>query len=385
MKISRTLAITASLLVALSACDRGEHRDFAQQESTVEYVRALARDLASDNAWLTDEVIQKLESRAVVLEEIPNVKGTSASKLSRLSSGGTDYEVIAELHATTGSMGKKLSGSAPYRVALDPDKYYFPEEIEEETLDELPEISVPTFYFDGQSATPREEVVTIGARTQLNEPLITLTVREEEESGETLTKASAPIPGTYLGLASLTLKTKRDNSNEEFEMYFSNGHHVSNDPFLGRSAFKFNGNDYADAANVTKNFPDVNTYQVYTNDGIALRALDGPSAVYKWRLIGIEDDNYAGKYARIDYNDYPDHIVYTPIDYYDMEDGGIEASQNTAFRLDSYSTSNDDRYIKSGVMNIDLTNLTTRLAGQTYFDTGSTLFDITWRFRKVIH
>ncbi len=119
----------------------------------------------------------------------------------------------------------------------------------------------------------------------------------------------------------------------------------------------------------------------------ALRVIDGPYAPYKWRLVAIDDDNTNAKHIR--YEDVINGYNDKQIDYYDMDGNSINAAVWSRFLIwMSYPVNNDDRYTRSGVMNINLDNFTLRLGGNTYLNTdaaGSGLGDVNWRFRKITY
>lgn len=391
----RNINVTALLCAAIAwlmACNDGQDMsDFPRQIQNVQSVEALAKDLAADHSWLTPEVVSILELRAVKLSEIPSIKSSVASRLEKISFNGVDYEVIVERQPVKGQrLSKTLDASSAYRVAMDPDRYYFPTDIEEEDIAELPPITFPTYYYDGSLSNPVEEDITLDIHTVLSEPLFLVTMREIIDDPNSLGKGMAN-PGIYFAFASLTLRKKCDESAEEFEMFFSDGGSETLDPFRSTSTWNFDGNQKPDAAGVNFRFPDVNTLDIYTRDSIALRRIDGAGAPLAWRIVAIEDDNVGIKHMRIDYNQPPGNTInYKEITYYDMADNLIKANVTTKFNLWGYSTSNDDRYTASGVKNINLTNLDAQLHGNTYLDTdnndsGVGLADINWRFRKLTY
>ena len=329
----------------------------------------IAYDLASDRSWMSENIVQKLENDRF---NIPVIKDTQTE----LSKNGesTEYVVVVERDERhSPALSKSLNGGA-YRVALDPDQFYFPINIEEENLDKMPVIEIPTYYYDGTGSNPVAETISFSPDVLLNEPIYFVTLKEK--TGESLSK-TAVTPGTYVSYVGSYLRRKTDAGNEEFQMMFSDGPHVINEPFTNTDLFRmFNGNSYADAAGQTRTYPDINNIAWYAaQQTITLRRISGNDVPTAFRFIGIEDDSYEGQYNRADGTSST-----VAISYYDMADGILKPDLNSKFIYPLKIGEPDDRYQSSGVMSVNLTNLSNRLSGGPFINTSdNSSYDVNWR------
>ncbi|MBL7959728.1 hypothetical protein JNL27_05745, partial [bacterium] len=290
-------------LVLLTSCeDKKENGTFngkpvLTKEEAVKALNTLAFDLASDRNWTTLNNLEILQKTPIKANELP-VKSATPMSFYLKDSGDelTEYNVVIELNGPHNlEKLKKSSGNDVYRVALDPDQFYLPEDPSEEDWTSRPTLQLPTYYYAGDETNPVEETITFGSGITQAEPIFFVTLIETSDG---TAHKSAVIPGAYLAFFGLDLRYDTDDGNEEFELFLSNGPNVLTNPFNPSTIHMFNGSASDDASGLTRNYPDINYiangWNVDTAQSIALRVFDGAT----FRLTPIEDDYSAGNYCR---------------------------------------------------------------------------------------
>jgi hypothetical protein len=275
-------------------------------------------------------------------------------------------------------------GSEPYYVGLDPDVYNFPEGVEEEETG-LPIMDEPAFYYDGNVVS--ETIVKLDPNNPTDK--VIFFIKESAHQQNDLAKSNTPLPGTYMAFKEIKLKNKEDESNEEFEIYFSaddpNSTHIT-----GTTTHIFDGGLHLDVAGVERTYLDVNKIDTYTassGNEIALVKVD--NLVTTLRMVAIEADQSNHTYVPGKYNrtEDPNTVVYTSTDFYDMADPTAIVTQNQGYIVNEYNSVNDDRYQHGGIRNISLTTLNARtFNGTTSFNTvGVGLTDMDWKMIRLTY
>jgi hypothetical protein len=278
---------------------------------------------------------------------------------------------------------------------LDPDEFYVSEDIDAQRESGAPiAYTIPAFrYVEGASA-PVQVEIEISSQVTYDAPVFFLTLEESAEAGKLAKSAahpSTPQAGTYLVFIGAQLRSKMDDSNEEFELYLSDGQHTIDDPFLSTTENQFNLVQRNDASGRQRLYPDIEvtgTMQDFEDpvEYIAINKLT-PSL---FRLVAIESD-YEGTGGK--YNRTSGTSSTTGIDYFDMASANDQIHYDISSKFSVYynKTLNDDRYVHSGVYNINDNNMSARLGGAPSLDTddalpvGSKLSQINWRLGRVVY
>ncbi len=322
-----------------------------------EKLNDVAQSLAADRTWLDAKTLEALKNGPVKV---------SQTMAKNTGSGFFENEEVAiELYSNSmvDAFSKSL-GSAPYYVGLDPDVFHFPENIDEEASG-LPVLDIPAFYFNGESV--EETTVQLDPDNATNSVIFFVTTLPTQPGSMAKTTVT---PGTYYCFRQITLKHRQDESNEEFELYFSSGPDPLINYINGTTTHIFNGWTWNDAAGNSRTYPDVNvkaTYSTLDNQEIALVRVDNMQAGSSVRMVAIEADWATGDYYMGHYNrdQQAGSISNYLTDYYDMADNTRKLQENTAYYVDYRHILNDDRYTLGGVKSINSDNLDTRTSGGT--------------------
>lgn len=396
--MKKFLILTGLVLLISCEAKNPEMNPDVRFITTKDALETIAKQLASDPNWVQ-------ENRATLANGVINL-GDVKPSLSKVYVGNEINNVTIELLSTTKkhlTSFSKGNSNGSFRVALDPDCYYMPEEVEnalENEITGLPAIEIPSFYYDGVSSEGALENFVVGVDEQYNEPVFLLNVADDE-SNATLGKVSgnpeSEISGTFLTLLGATLRYKWDEGNEEFEVYLSNGGHPTMSPYLSTTPNMFNDGSRFDASGRTRQFANIERV-ADPNGGWKFTSMQQPVALKEltntdFRLIAIESDaksgNTDGYYNRA--NDNPGDIIDIAVDAYDMYDNYIKTDETHSFTVSANTSLNDDRYTKSAVRSINLDNLTTRLNGRAYMETDEAeggpgeLVHVNWRLSKITY
>lgn len=392
-----TLVFAVLAMFFLPSCDDGDNHTprYGEVGLTLEETASF---LATNTTWLTGEVMVELAARRPVRlkDIIPGIRTPDVLLK------GVVYDVYVESYFRTADQlaALKKDGATTFRVALDPDEFYVPQSIDDlrEGNATIPSYEIPTFLYTEGSETPVEEVISIGPDEVYDEPIFFLSLSEAAGSGalsKALGNPSSPQPGTYLSFIGAKLKVKMDESNEEFELYFSNGPSPVDDPFVSYSDHMFNGgsakNDASGRARVYPDIEKVSSMQI-ADQPIAIKLLGG--ALFRIAAIESDQAGTGGIYNRNDKAAGQTSSI--AVDYYNMANAidAIEYSVTTRYTVYALTQLNDDRYVETGVRNISEGNLNARIAGGGYMETdnapmsggGSASLDqINWRLGKVTY
>lgn len=371
-------------MVWTMACQEKANEDKGAQYDndvslTREALNEIASILAADPSWITQETITKLSKSSIRLNELP-----SSSVLSKTSHYNFPVEIELYSKSQANVMAKGAT-STTYYVGLDPDVYHFPEDVQEEETG-LPVIEEPAFYYDGNSIT--ETTITIDPKNPTNETIFF--IKESNDDQINLAKsASTPIAGTYMAFKQINLKNKEDESNEEFEIYFS-----ANDPYstniTGATIHIFDGGSHVDASGTNRSYVDINsktTYSVTSGQEVALCRVDNLSTTLRMVAIEADQSNHTYVPGRYNRTEGANAVVYTQTDFYDMADPTSIVTQDQGYTVYEYNSVNDDRYQHGGIRNISQQNLSARtFGGTTSFNTENVgLTDMDWWMIQLVY
>lgn len=383
------------MLTNLTSCDDKQKqgsingKPILTHQETVNQLNQLAYELAANEDWITSEVLNVLEKTALKLSAV-QLNFDAPSELAKTDPSGSsaaEYYVTLEafLPVNFANLNKSLSGSA-YYIALDPDQFYREEDPNEELWASRTPLEIPAYYFDGDSPVPLEKQITLVQGVSPSDPVFFITLKQI--MNEPLQKESA-TPGHYLAYYGLDLRYDTDDGNEEFEAYVATGTDPINSPFPSTTTHLFDGTGKYDASSTLRNYPDINyiesgaEWDVDTSQAICLKGLDGNM----FRLTPIEDDAVPGTFAR---DNTAGTLSSFNIDYYKMDDGSVVLNVPTNYIVGQRTSKNDDRYASAGVTNINESNLTNRMGGQSFMQTDqytgqNHLTNLNWKLgRKII-
>lgn len=371
------------VFVMIASCTDHQQMDNASLEDVEirETLNEMAQTLASDPSWIDQTLIEKLKKGAVKSADLP-----SSIKLSKSNGFVQDIEIEMYDNSNVKSLSKSL-GTTPYYVGLDPDVYNFSPSIQEE-LTGLPVMDMPVFYFDGQSVS--ETTVQLDPDKQTDK--LIFFIKSTSLEPHTLSK-SMQIAGTFFACRSIKVKVKQDESDEEFEVYFSNGSHPINSYFNGTTDHVFNGNTREDAAGNSRYYMDVNDKNLWypTSDGQEISLIRVDNLTDSVRMVAIEADWSSGNYVQGRYNRNQQVGTTSEIltDYYDMTDNTKKLQENSAYYVDLKTSLNDDRYQKGVIKSINARTLYARTNnGEHYIETanadGGALTDVDWIIKQIV-
>jgi hypothetical protein len=375
------LTLFVGLMFILPSCSENQSSSHSpkglSKEEAQAKLQAIVLNLATDKQWLAKAISENVESGGLALAKV------SETLSSQLIIEGVDYTVkIGLLNSASAKISgqlAKLASDSSYGVILDPDRFY-PEET-----------SVPGQLWNGTSVEPTtiplvpvaddEELLPIeeqnsrsearsAARGAIHYPVFTVDIEQTYDDPEIerelrelasqhsggLGKLGSVTP--YFVVKRINLTDKKDNSNDEFEVYA--GESIYESGRINKGTYhKFNGNTRNDAASRSVYYRDVNGDQGWENmsNDIALWPLywsnaSGEDTSAYMRILCVEDDYEAGK---LDLQD--GGTNYRPIDTYRMRNGGIvtntwpidayDVNRNDIWPI--YTYDNDDIYGQSGI------------------------------------
>lgn len=339
--------------------------------------------LSEDRSWMTDDILNRLHQHAVKLSEL-NIKLPITSLEIEEEEGAVQYELVLESYFPRRFEDEhqllSASGIHDFRMALDPDRFYWIKGRDEMT-NGVPEIKVVSFLSkaDDNSVLKEDFVFDKNKEALLNEPIFFIDLKETGSKDAYSAKTSGQaVAGTYICLAAFTLKYSQESGNEEIEIYESDGPDPYNNPYNSSTPWIMDGEQHMDALLRSRVFWDVNRvdHGIYGNPNdpngwIALRNLSGGIT---YRLQVIEDDISIGT-ARFNSSNPSQgtQLRYETVSNYDMGSNSVISYILTAFQFLRTTDSNpDDIFVESGVMNINLSNLNERVSANgngQYFDT----------------
>lgn len=352
---------------------------------------AIALNLATSNTWITPTVRTQIMDAGVPLSQISSTLPATLTMGNRDIShkdsmtivvDSVTYEVRIEL-LNPGKASMLSPTATNYGVIIDPDRFYDRDGANggsyNVTTVKFTTLGLVTttvlLQHPGVSETDRQAAID-----DITYPVFVVAI--EEQSTDVAVAGTRPVnaPGKlatskYVVLNQLTLRTKLDNSNEEFELYMGDGE-FSN--INSTTPYKFDGGNHTDAKGVSRNFKDVNDKSTYTmNADIYLHDLTSTIV----RMAAIEDDDDAGYLDRSTRSNTESQSI-TAYRCASNTKVTSDWTFNTPWNV-GFFNDQDDYYTSSGVDKINETNLNARLGVRSYFDTdestNGTLGDIKWK------
>ncbi len=380
-KLMKTVNLVLGLMAILPACSEHNSSSNSQKGLSKEEAQAKLQEivysLATDKQWLARAISENVEAGGLALAKV------SETLPSQMIIEGIEYTVKVGLLNTSSTMTTgllaKLGENSTYGVILDPDRFY-PEEtsvpgqlwsgstVEGTTISLVP-VSDDEELLPIEEQNARSEERS-AARNAIAYPVFTVDIEQtyddpeiERELRAIANQNSGRIgkPGSvtpYFVVKRINLTDKKDNSNDEFEVYAGESLYESGRINKG-TYHKFNGTTRNDAASRSVYYRDVNGDQGWENlsNDIALWPLywsnaSGEDTSAYMRILCVEDDFEAGK---LDLQD--GGTNYSPIETYRMRNGGIVTN---TWPMDAYDVNrndywpihtwdNDDIYGQSGI------------------------------------
>ncbi len=305
-------------------------------------LQEVAQVLAQQPEWLNARLASEMKVNPVALSTL------RLQAPSQLENEGRVYEVTLEA-----AKNAKLAGTAPVRVAPDPERFY------------AEESSFTAYVFDraqNRVVTERIEksavlnqtlayplvLVTLQDRTEISFQDMSASSKIFQEHVATLAKGVATenansVAPFYLAITKVRLHRAHDNIEfEEFELYVQEGNGPA-DQVLPTTIHKFDGTRRKDAAGRTVYYADVNlidTTYVFESP-IALWPL---SNTIPLTIVPLEDDCIAGE----DRNwVYPNPYLKTMVQEYHRPTNAMRFNTRFGYLLTGVGCSfgnNDDTY-----------------------------------------
>lgn len=326
---------------------------------------AIASQLAQSRTWINSGTIAALADGAVPMATInPSLPATVTWVKIKFDSIGTPFPDTVTGTVTLGilnpaRLGSALNPSQVYGVMPDPDRFYGRDSIGGT-------YSVPTSLSSSTSTNisllhPNgDEAQRIYPIDLLEYPIFIVSFEEiGTEGAPTGPAGSKASVGKYVVVNQIKLKTKCDNSDDEFELYVTEENYNINQS----TSWKFDGKTRNDAKGNNLTFKDVNGKSTYTMaSDIYLYNLTGVTV----RMAAIEDDDDPGVIDRGSGSGTTTQSIkhYRVSTNTNMTNDWIFNKTGTSLFSD-----NDDFYLQSGVDKINETNMNTRLNGRSYFNT----------------
>lgn len=385
-----TALATLSLLASCETSSSKTRYIEAEKANLQDQLDEIARALATESSWLDETGLGKLRKESQLM--LSDVR----ADLSTATYEGRTVDIVLEPYFRASQGLHKGLGEGGYWVALDPDEFYPQSNVEDlrETNQKLPAYHIPAYYHAVDGSVVESEL-TISSDQVYEEPVFFVSY---ETNAIGLAKAAAcsenPILGTFLTFVGARLKTKKDDSNEEFELYSSSyGPDPLASPFQPTTWHEFNGANHLDASLRCRLYPNMELVQSMqlADEPIALTGiwLNGPI----FRIVAIESDDKDTPrvYNRNDKNVGELSVIgvdYAVLPHPSNQAGLLLKTTNvsSAYKVGKRDPDNDDRYVGSGVGQITLNNIQTVLGAYLfYFETDwaagnpSGLSDINWR------
>ena len=353
----------------------------------------LAKFLATDKKWLKKSIIRETRKTGVQIDQL-----VDEAKSSQIKLDGIDYTIKVELF--NGNRVDILDQEKfSYGVALDADLFYHDQN------------EIPVYYWNEDSKevetrTASWNRIDKGAdmgnfktsRDAIVYPLFFVSIESdgdpngEKEMRDLATKrvneytagvvrslppllpcedcgGDPPPPHVYVPyfvVKQINLFDKKDDSNDEFEMYI--GEEVTNDGRIRSSTIhKFNGNTRNDIAGRPVYYRDVNGDQGWEimSDDIAIWPLAWADNTKTMRILDVEDDDDAGE---IDYG--WGGVFVGNFDHFRITTGTVlNSSWEVSANTDDWWPDNDDFYSQSGIDQINESTVKDYLTESLYLTT----------------
>ncbi len=323
---------------------------------------AIARRLSQYRTWITPQLVMNIPEAGIPITQIdPTLPPVVTWIKTQYDSNGSPYfdTVTADVKLeilNPGLLQLALIPTQNYGVIPDPDRFVGRDAIGGyyQVVSEMSNgTATPITLFH-----PNDNEATRSNAIDALEFPVFIVVFEQQSASPPSGPASKAAVGKYVVVNEIKLKTKQDNSNDEFELYVTEeGYNINS-----TTSWKFDGGSRADAkGGSNKTFRDVNGKSTYTMaSDIYLYNLTGVTV----RMVAIEDDDDPGVIDRGSGTETKSIKHYRASTNTNMSNDWIFNITRVSFFCDP-----DDYYSESGVDKINETNMTARLNGRTYFNT----------------
>ncbi len=335
-----------------------------------------AQSMAADRSWLTASLLEDMLESGVAMSQI------SSNYIDEIQFDNTTFEVNLQIYnyGKTQVLIDNIS-TETFGIMIDPD-FFFVRSDDAET-----EYDVPVYYSDGQVGiieVPDEgdNIDYESIRDAQTVPILVLTGVEQMTAGQwnvaydgqyDLNKDGLPGGGViqsgdpvpYVTAIRIRLSHEHDNSDEEFELFMGS----LDDPLRRTSIHIWDGATRKDARpnGPAVRYNDVNRRHIYNMDEEVYLARIGGAEGGTRRILCFEDD------AEPSVNRYRDGG-----DHHTVRNRAYRIPTNTVtdqqwWHMDTkegrWWGDDDDRYMESGVQEINEDTMLEALNGRDYIDT----------------
>jgi hypothetical protein len=347
----------------------------------------VTRFLATDKKWLRKTRLTDVKNNGVRIGDLVDEAGTSLIRIDQV-----DFTITIELfNQFRANELDRPNRDFSYAVALDPDRFY-PNHSE-----------IPVHFWNNNAKTVEEKVIRIevpsdddNSRLRMKDredalefPVFFVSIQPARDNDDVEYRArlinklsayekkiqanlapcedcggggSAPPVKPYFVIKQINLFDKKDNSNDEFEVYI--GESIENAARIYRTTIhKFNGNTRNDAAGRSVYYRDVNGdqgWEIMSND-IAIEPLVWIETDAWMRMVAVEDDDEAGVH-----DEETGGVRSWSIEHYSVFDDAVDTKTwDMETDCDCWWPDNDDVYGQSGITHIN-ENSVSELLGTDY-------------------